>query len=605
MSLQLIQKNALIQMLNFNQEVTEELPTDTDDDGAFLGRWKVLIYDDFCRNIITPLLNSYELRKYGITLHLSIKQQRDKIPGVPVIYFVQPTEDNIRMIASDCSNNLYDAIYIDFSNPVSNELLSLLAQLCVDNNSSSKIVSIHDQFFSSISLEDSLYTLQMPNLYSVISNPKSTPKLIEECVGNDVPSAIFSLLVNLGCIPAIRASPNGAAQLVAEKLFARIRQEISQPINLFSTSGNTLPPLRNPLLILIDRDIDIAQPLHHTANYQSLMNDVCVTNYNRVTIPATETSGALSYYLDKTSDTFWRDYSGKIFPDAVDGNKAAITAVMEKVDHVKHMTNNSTNQSSDLKEAVETIPQLMEQKKQLEKHTTILKDIMDKLHKRDLPTFYEIEHNIITGQAVETSDICKLITDKGDIEDKIRLINICCVLREKEEIPEYEKALRTYLLTLPPEQQKTVEGAAYKAFQYIKAYHYGKTGNTTNKQSGYDLLKKANSIFNLARAGVKGLIGSEEKCTIINILEELLSGKHTALTDGYIFFDPKTNKQYELKPLYNDVIICVIGGASYGEYLNLQSYISHQSTPRTVFYGGTDILSPTQFLTQLENSYEN
>ena len=32
--------------------------------------WKVLIYDDFCRDIISPLLNIGQLRENGITLHL-------------------------------------------------------------------------------------------------------------------------------------------------------------------------------------------------------------------------------------------------------------------------------------------------------------------------------------------------------------------------------------------------------------------------------------------------------------------------------------------------------------------------------------------------------
>ena len=45
-------------------------------------------------------------------------------------------------------------------------------------------------------------------------------------MGQDLPSALFSLIVSLGCIPAIRASPNGAAALVAEKLANRIKKEI-------------------------------------------------------------------------------------------------------------------------------------------------------------------------------------------------------------------------------------------------------------------------------------------------------------------------------------------------------------------------------------------
>ena len=114
------------------------------DDGIFLGRWKVLMYwllirrnicetyryDEYCKNIITPLMNNYELRKGGVTLHLSISQPRDKITGMPVIYFVEPTETNVRYardlvfsicstIISDLSSNLYDVAYLNFSSPLS------------------------------------------------------------------------------------------------------------------------------------------------------------------------------------------------------------------------------------------------------------------------------------------------------------------------------------------------------------------------------------------------------------------------------------------------------------------------------------------------------
>jgi hypothetical protein len=51
--------DALIAMLNFNQTETKGVSA-----------WKLLIYDDFCRDIIAPLLNIGQLREHGITLHL-------------------------------------------------------------------------------------------------------------------------------------------------------------------------------------------------------------------------------------------------------------------------------------------------------------------------------------------------------------------------------------------------------------------------------------------------------------------------------------------------------------------------------------------------------
>ncbi|PNJ32615.1 SCFD1 isoform 7 [Pongo abelii] len=57
--------------------------------------WKVLIYDRFGQDIISPLLSVKELRDMGITLHLLLHSDRDPIPDVPAVYFVMPTEENI------------------------------------------------------------------------------------------------------------------------------------------------------------------------------------------------------------------------------------------------------------------------------------------------------------------------------------------------------------------------------------------------------------------------------------------------------------------------------------------------------------------------------
>ena len=44
---------------------------------------------------------SQELRKHGITLHLMINVNREPIPDVPAIYFVEPTKENVQRIAQD------------------------------------------------------------------------------------------------------------------------------------------------------------------------------------------------------------------------------------------------------------------------------------------------------------------------------------------------------------------------------------------------------------------------------------------------------------------------------------------------------------------------
>ena len=85
-----------------------------------------------------------------------------------------------------------------------------------------------------------------------------------------------------------------------------------------------------------------------------------------------------------------------LFPDAIEANKTRMEEVMKKVEQVRGMTSGSSSSTSGqtgifiyeichwidlLKNAVESLPELMEQKKELEKHTTILKGkLIKELH---------------------------------------------------------------------------------------------------------------------------------------------------------------------------------------------------------------------------------
>lgn len=90
----------------------------------FSEQWKILIYDHEGRDIISPLLNVGALRQKGVTLHLMVAfsfhisllvysyflshlsqlhSEREVIPDAPAVYFIKPTEANIKRIAEDCA----------------------------------------------------------------------------------------------------------------------------------------------------------------------------------------------------------------------------------------------------------------------------------------------------------------------------------------------------------------------------------------------------------------------------------------------------------------------------------------------------------------------
>lgn len=99
----------------------------------------MLIYDKVGRDIISPILKLHELRRKGVTLHMLIDTERDAIPDVPAIYFVEPTQANIQQIVADCAKELYSTVHLNFTYPLRRESLELLARLAVEAGCTSMV----------------------------------------------------------------------------------------------------------------------------------------------------------------------------------------------------------------------------------------------------------------------------------------------------------------------------------------------------------------------------------------------------------------------------------------------------------------------------------
>ena len=79
------------------------------------------------QDILAPLLHVNELRKHGVTLHMLLDAERQPIPDVPAIYFVQPSEAAVARIVQDVARGLYDAFHLNFSTHIPRPLMEKLA----------------------------------------------------------------------------------------------------------------------------------------------------------------------------------------------------------------------------------------------------------------------------------------------------------------------------------------------------------------------------------------------------------------------------------------------------------------------------------------------
>ena len=123
------QTNALNRMLDLNREAGDRNWHDP---------WKVLVYDVYCRDVISPLLKIGDLRKRGITLHLLLESDREPIPDVPAVYFIQPTHANIKRLGEDCARGLYESYYVNFTPSVPRYLLEEFATAALQSQTASQ-----------------------------------------------------------------------------------------------------------------------------------------------------------------------------------------------------------------------------------------------------------------------------------------------------------------------------------------------------------------------------------------------------------------------------------------------------------------------------------
>ena len=601
MSLQERQKNLITSILDISSQYDEMLPSSSDADSGAMGRWKVLILDKYTKQQITPLFHNSDLRKNGVTLHLLISDKREPIKGVPAVYYVEPTEENVRRIVRDCSAPIYEINYINFSSSISRELMTLFAQLCVENNCSQRINRVYDCYIGGIALEPSLFTFQNHHVFSLINSPDSDEAEIQKVVGQQIPQELLSLVISMAAVPTIRCSNGGAASMVSSALSALIRDQLKAGMNLFQQNKvNKGPCLRHPLLIILDRDVDLISPLQHSAHYQPLVNDLLPYANNRVIIPNVQ-----SFYLDKNQDDFWNEYAYSLFPEAIEANKSRMDDVVKRVESVRTMTSGSSSaghQTTLLKSAVESLPALLEQKKELEKHTTILKAVMEQINLREIPNFYDLENTVKSDGKLDMNGLTTFITEKGNLEDKIRLLCICALCRDSETLRQLEAKFESYVSTLPAQEQQAAQ-------EMFKAYRYILSAKLTKSMSDRNLLSNENSIrssffkatsgiLNLAKAGVKGILGDDDRSVVVQIVDELVNGRSTSLTESFGYYDPATGRTMMPtdggKLSYEDVIVFVVGGGNYSEYQHLQVYAKSQNPTRVILYGSTDIVSASQ-----------
>lgn len=623
-----MQRSAILRMLNIGGDQTGPPSNWT---------WKVLVYDKFCLEAVAPLLRIGALRNYGVTLQLNINNDRQPQGDVPAVYFLEPTEDNIKMIKGDLAKGLYESCYINFASAVPRPLLEELARGALEAKAPHKVAGVFDRYVSFVSLSSSLFSLNLPETYRRLNSPSSDDQFIEQLIERIV-DGLISVVITMRSCPVIRCPTemeSPVAAMVAQRLEARIRELLThggaQASDLFSAPSSAGVPRpgadgaagQRPLLCILNRDVDLISMLLHTWTYQAMAHDVFGMRLNKLTVPVDAAGGdgaappkPKTYDIDE-SDAFWAANCNEPFSQVGVAVHEAIEEYHKKSEEMTKSGEEDPNASlaPGLAQAINALPEMADKKRSIDMHTNIATALLNEIKARELDAFYTMEDQFSsksTSTCISEIEARLSSGQKGTLMDKTRALMVLYLSKQSmtpEQIQKITDALE--------KAGGDASGLAYlqqlAKVRNIAATMSGSGGNSSSTSPGSSIIgnfgnfssltSSATGFFAAGVNNLKNVVASKKESPLCQIFEGLMEQKTTGVTENYLYLDPKAppysagGEVARQRAPFRRGIAFVIGGGNYTELQSLQEWAEEKG--RQIFYGSTDVVSPIQFVEEL------
>uniref|UniRef100_A0A915LZG0 Sec1 family domain-containing protein 1 n=1 Tax=Meloidogyne javanica TaxID=6303 RepID=A0A915LZG0_MELJA len=624
------QTAALKQLLNLNQPFTQSLAVEP--------TWKLLIFDGYGQDIISPLLNVKQLREAGVTLHMHLNSQRETLPDVPAVYFVSPTESNIQIICNDLRKSMYDSYYFNMIYPLPRPLLEDLALSAVEGGIVQQVQKVTDQFLAFISLEDDLFMLSRysqtsPYSFFALNNPSASDESMNKIISS-IANGLFSICITLGVVPIIKCPKNNAAERVAEKLDQKIRDNLRDARNNLFTQENVRAShlnIHRPVLVIADRSLDLSTMLHHTWTYQAMIADILDMDLNRIRMK--DKNGRQKDYEFSNEDKLFNSYKGSAFPLVAEAIQEDLEAYRKNEEEIRRLKDSMGIEGSTIIEnesdflldsatnklssAVGSLPELLEKKRLIDLHTNVATALLDNIKSRKLDILYETEEKLLTGQDLP---LMECLRECSTNEDALRFVLISACSKNLSTTEQREILAHFEEKGISPDALNFVR--QLRSFSNVGGHTELHLGAGTKTVGMFSKLLNQSSKF--VMEGVKNLVPKKHSLPLTKMIEQLtevkvgggmqsvtgltVGGSSNALdgADEFRVFDPKLTQgsiKDGLRSTYPvvDVIVFVVGGGNYVEYQNVIEWAKTKPSMQRITYGCTEMVSPKCFVEQLSH----
>ena len=617
------------------------------------GYWKILICDQYCRDIIALLFTLSELREFGVTLYLELHSPRQPVSQAPAAYFLLPTQKNVECVVEDVLCRKYAHFDLNMCGSTSEATLHFLSKQ-LSPLATIVHLTLRDWPLQFFPLESHLFSLESsPSMPPIKIQPGFTlPSFFVE----EVCAGLKSLIQLLGVVPYISSFSAGPSRQLAEAL----AQDIHDTVNTYS-SCSPLTLGARPVMLILDRCFDLITPLLEPFSYGGLLVDTLEMRLKKVRIEEKSLNPGQSDSISKNDpksiqvsrqDKFWETYGRRSFSEVCEALETALAAFqVEK----KNLTRST---EEDIKILLERAPQMAEEKRVLESHTTLSHAILEQVRRREIDKAHRVEKLIIQsirersksleGLAFKELDDL-IISSHSDRtwEDRLRTLSLyalyveqvhpapSCLRKENTTndltrafyFSYLQKACENLNALFPMKAKRTAAILAFLKENRTLPLVYetserASLGKETSYSTWFDRVLSS-AVHNIAKTFVpkheKGLLPltrlveavlmkdfdpqDQEKQSLLDLETSTPHYERQKLLEVLQTTDPLTTKNETLvKQPLTCCVVCILGGLTYEEYYNLREWnLEPNNAYKYVFLGGTEILTGKSFLHRISS----
>ncbi|KAL6125979.1 hypothetical protein ACLB2K_074030 [Fragaria x ananassa] len=426
--------------------------------------WKVLIMDKVTVKVMSHSCKMADITDQEISLVEDLFRRREPLPSMDVIYYIQPSKENVVMFLSDMSGRepLYRKAFVFFSSPIPKELINHIKK---DTSVLPRIGALREMNLEYFPIDNQAFVTDQDKALEELFGNVDNSKRIEKCL-DIMATRIATVFASMKELPSVRYHASKAvdeSEASPRDLFpTKLAGAVWNIISKYKSSIPNFPQKETCDLLILDRSVDQIAPVIHEWTYDAMCHDLLEMDGNKYIHEVPSKTGGdpeRKEVLLEDNDPVWLEIRHTHIADASErlSDKFSTFQSKNKAAQLQQSARDGNELSTrDLQKMVQALPQYTEQMEKISLHVEIAGKINRIIREKGLRDLGQLEQDLVFGDAGAKDVINYLRTNQdASSENKLRLLMIyASIYPEKFEGDKASKLMQ--LAKLSQEDMKVV-----------------------------------------------------------------------------------------------------------------------------------------------------